>query len=438
MKKAAIILILFVILARVIGFGRDMILSYYFGASAISDAYLISLTVPTTVISLLGMAVAMNYIPMVTAMEQTEGASRASFFTSGLCGLLIVVCGLMAGLVFIFAQPVVLLFAAGFQGDTLETAVLFTRIGAAGILFSGIVSMLNAQLQVRNRFFMTALTECILNGTLVLFIILGAHASVWVLALGISAGPAAQLFIAALYLRRKNCLVHPSFYLKDEDLKKIILLTLPVLVSISVDQVNAMVDRAFASGIAVGGVSAVSYAFKVSGFIHGIFAFSIGTAAYPALAKMTSSNDVKGLNGVVRESIGSINLIVIPAAVGVMVFAQPVVALLFGRGSFDTAGIAMTADALFYFSIGLAAMGISDILSRAFYARNDTKTPLVISLFSIGLNAALNALFSTWMGIGGLALATSISLVFRTILLFVLYKKNIGKLGGSKLAFQLG
>lgn len=149
MKKAALILILSTILAKVLGFGRDVILSYYYGASGVSDAYLISLTIPTTLFVLLGMAVAMNYIPMYTEIEQKRGVRRAHAFSSRMCGFLIVLSTLAAVVVFIFARPAVKLFASGFQGETFELAVLFTRIGIAGILFSGMSTIMSAHLQIK-------------------------------------------------------------------------------------------------------------------------------------------------------------------------------------------------------------------------------------------------------------------------------------------------
>ena len=293
---------------------------------------------------------------------------------------------------------------------------------------------MSAHLQIKNHFFIPALADCFLNIMLAFFIIMGARVNVWLLAFGIFSGPVVQFMFMAVYMRRKGWLLRPSFRMNDPVLKKMIFLILPVLLGISVDQVNTMADRAFASGIAEGGVSAMSYAFKVSGFVHGIFAFSIGTAAYPAISKMASLNDMKGLKKVTISSINGINLFVIPSAFALMLFALPVINLLFGRGSFDSAALKMTSDALIFYSLGLAAMGMSEILSRAFYSMKDIKTPLFVSALAIAANLCFNALLSGPMGIGGLAFATCLSLALRTVLLFFMLRKKTGALGVRSLA----
>ncbi len=428
------ILIVFTILARIIGFARDVLLSYYYGASAVSDAYVISLTIPTTIFVLLSMAVAMNYIPMYTQIAQKEGASAADGFSSGMYGFLILLSGVAGAAVFLFARPAVSLFASGFHGETFELAVLLTRIGVGGVLFSGMSTILCAHLQIKNHFFIPALSDCFLNLMLAFFIVLGARIDVRLLAIGILSGPALQFALMAGYMRRKNWLCRPSFRMNDPAVKSMVLLILPVLLGISVDQVNALVDRAFASGIAEGGVSAMNYAFKVSGFVHGIFAFSIGTAAYPAISRMASQKDYRGLKKATAECLNGINLFAVPSAVALLFFALPVVGLLFGRGSFDSAALAMTSDALAFYSVGIAAMGMGEVLARVFYSMKDVKTPLLISAASIAANAGLNALLSGPMGIGGLALATSLSMALRTVLLSVYLRRKTGGLGMRNLS----
>ena len=133
-----------------------------------------------------------------------------------------------------------------------------------------------------------------------------------------------------------------------------------------------------------------------------------------------------------------VNLLVIPATFGSMIFAEQIVRLLFNRGMFDTQAISMTTSALFFYSLGMIGFGLRDVLSRAFYSMQDTKTPAINAAIAVVLNIILNIIFSKFLGIGGLALATSISAIFGTVLLFISFRKKIGPFGMKSIVFSFG
>ncbi len=206
-------------------------------------------------------------------------------------------------------------------------------------------------------------------------------------------------------------------------------IAIPVIIGTSVDQINVLVDRTLASSIAVGGISALSYANKLNGFVQGLFVMPISTVMYPMISQMAAEDNINGLKSTVSESINSISILVIPATIGSMLFAKPVVKLLFNRGAFDPQALSMTASALFYYSIGMISFGLRDILSRAFYSLQDTKTPMINGTIGVAINIVLNIVLSKYMGLGGLALATSISAIFCTVLLFINFRKKVGPFG---------
>jgi putative peptidoglycan lipid II flippase len=208
-----------------------------------------------------------------------------------------------------------------------------------------------------------------------------------------------------------------------------IIIALPVIAGQSVNQINVLVDRTLASGIAVGGISALNYANRLNGFIQGLFVASISTVLYPMISKMAAEDNMKGLKASISEAISVINLLVIPATIGAMIFSKEIVTLLFGRGAFTPEAIDMTGGALFYYSIGMIAFGLRDILSRAFYALQDTKTPMINATIAVVINIILNLVLSKYLGIGGLALATSIAAIVGTLLLFIALRRKIGGFG---------
>jgi len=189
-------------------------------------------------------------------------------------------------------------------------------------------------------------------------------------------------------------------------------IALPVIIGVSVNQINVLVDRTIASRVAEGGITALNYASRLNGFVQGIFVLSITTALYPMISKMVAESNMEGLKKSVSEAISGINLLVIPATVGSMIFAEPVVMLLFGRGKFDVEAIAMTSAALFFYSLGMLGFGLREVLSRAFYSLQDTKTPAINATIAVVMNIIPNIILSKYMGIGGLALERRLGRIY--------------------------
>jgi putative peptidoglycan lipid II flippase len=158
---------------------------------------------------------------------------------------------------------------------------------------------------------------------------------------------------------------------------------------------------------------------------------------YPMISKMAANNNIKSMKNKIIEALTGVSLLIVPATVGTMIFAEPVVKLLFGRGAFDTNAVGMTSNVLFYYSIGMIGIGFREILSRAFFSLKDTKTPMINAAIGMVLNIVLNIIFSKFLGIGGLALATSISAIFTGILMLITLRNKIGKLGMKKVIITL-
>lgn len=429
MKKTAILLMILTIVSKFVGFGREITLSYFYGASAISDAYLISLTIPQTIFAFIGAAIATCFVPMYSGIKKNQGPRQANRFTSNLTNITLVLCTGFFIFGMIFTGPVVRMFASGFEGDTLALAVRFSRVTLFGIYFSGLTYVFTAYLQVNNNFGIPALTGFPFNFAIIVSIVLSSALDTMYLAYGVVLAMILQLLLLVPFVRDIGYKHKFNLNIKDENIKKILYLATPVILGSSVNQINKLVDRTLASRLAVGGISALNYASRLNGFVFGIFVVSISTAMYPMISKMAAENNMDGLKKSLGEAISGTNLLVVPAAVGSMLFAQPIVELLFGRGSFDGQALKMTSTALFFYSIGMIGYGLREVLTRAFYSLQDTKTPKINAAISVVVNIILNFVLSAFLGIGGLALATSISALFCTGLLFVSLRKKVGYLG---------
>ncbi|WP_062108631.1 murein biosynthesis integral membrane protein MurJ [Bacillus niameyensis] len=418
MKKTALIIMLITIFVKISGFAREILLSFYYGASEISDAYFISITISGTVFSFIGVAISTSFIPMYSNISSQKNNTLADRFTSNVLNLILLLCLILVIIAVSFTDPLVRLFASGFKGETFELAVLFTRVAVLGIFFSGIMFLFNSYLQIKNNFVIPALMAIPQNIIIVLSIILSSKSNVIYLAIGTTLAVVIQVFLTIPFVKRRNFRYNFILDFRDGNIKKMIFLSLPIILGVSINEINVLVDRTIASQVAIGGVSALNYANRLILFIQGIFVMSIVTVMYPMISKMSSEGNLEGLKKSVSESINSVNLLVVPITVGFLMFSNQIISILFGRGAFNEEAIVLTSSALFFYSIGIVGIGLREVLSRVFYSLQDTKTPMINAAISLFINIILNLILSKYLGIGGLALATSVSAIIGVLLLF--------------------
>jgi putative peptidoglycan lipid II flippase len=200
-----------------------------------------------------------------------------------------------------------------------------------------------------------------------------------------------------------------SFDLRDPGLRRVGMLLLPAIVGVGAGELNTLVDRILASGLSAGSVSALNYANRLMQLAPTVIGSSVVTVVYPALAKMAAKHDRKGLTEALSSSLGLIHFMLVPIAVGVFVLREPLIRIAFERGSFDAAATQETAWALLFLSLGIAAFTMRSLVDRAFFAMQDTTTPVKLGVVVVITNIVLNLLLVGPLRQGGLALATSVS-----------------------------
>ena len=245
------------------------------------------------------------------------------------------------------------------------------------------------------------------------------------MSLGVLFALVIQFAIFIPFLNKK--LFHLVFSLKDHYLKKMLTSIFPILISTSVIELNFIINKALASMVTSGGIAALNYASRLQGFATGIVISSIVTVAYPQMARAIASGDKPGLNKSFSEGLSLMNLLVIPATVGMMAFSSEIVALLFKGGAFTDQDAAMTGAVLFYYALSIPAIGFREMLSRIFFAKGYVKTPVINSVLIILMNTGLSLVASKYMGLAGLGLATSLSMIIGSLLLALALKKDLGE-----------
>lgn len=426
MKKTAIILIVLTMLSKILGFVREIVLSYFYGTSGISDAYIIAFTISSVVFSFVAVAIKTTYIPMYSSVLKNEGEKNANVFTNNIVNFTIVLCSVLISILFVFAPQIVKVFASGFEGEVLKLSINFTRYSIFSIFVVGLIKIYSGYLQVNNNFYAPALVGVPLNIVIILSIVLSSYYSVDILVIGRVIAVLLQLIFLLYFVYKKGYSHQIILDVKDSNTIKIFTLAIPVMLGTSVNQLNRIIDRTLASRITIGGVSALNYAGRLNIFIIGIIVMSIVTVFFADISKLSSQNKMYKFKHKLKGAIIGINLLVIPSMLGIAFFTTPIIKFIFARGEFGLKSIEITTKAQFFYSLGLIGFALREVLSRAFYSLHDTKTPMKNAMLAMFLNIILNIILSRYMGISGLALATSISAIFCTILLFVSLRKKIG------------
>lgn len=424
MEKIAIMLIIAKLISKAFGFVRDISLAYYFGASTISDAYLICLTIPILIFSFIGTGLATSYIPIYNKLYTEGKEETAESFTSNLANLTMVACSFIVIICFLFTPSIVKIFAFGFSDELLLTTVTFTRISVLGIYFTTVVYIGTAYLQMKNKYLLPALTGVALNSIIIFSIFLGSKFNLLILPLGSVLGLAIQALIISSAMSWTGFKYQFIFNHKDNNIKEIVFLAIPLMVGTSVNQINVLVDRTISSRIMIGGISSLMYANRLIIFIQTLFIATIVTVLYPKITRLAALNKMEDHGRLIEKSLIYIFLILLPITVGAMIFSEVIIKFVYGRGAFDETSIKITSEILFYYSIGLTSTGFREVLLRAFYSMGDTKNSTKNATISVCLNIILNIILSKYLGIKGLALGTSISAIFCVVLLFFSLRKK--------------
>lgn len=217
--------------------------------------------------------------------------------------------------------------------------------------------------------------------------------------------------------------------LNDPYLGKALILIIPVLLGSAVQQINVIIDKTLASDLVEGSISSLTYASRINDVIISVFVMAITTVVFPMLSQAFSQEDNEKVKRIFNQGINIILIITVPATIGIFILSEPMVRLFFQRGAFDDTATLMTSQALVYYSIGLVGSSLRLMLNKVFYSFQDTKTPMINGVFAVILNVIFNLILIKHMGHRGLALATSISAIITTMMLFIDLRKKIGPLG---------
>ncbi|PKK38865.1 putative peptidoglycan lipid II flippase MurJ [Clostridiaceae bacterium JG1575] len=410
---------------KIFGFLREVILARFFGVGEVAGAYRIAQTIPVIILMVVGTGLAVGFIPTYNKTLSEKGEKAAHRFMSNTITVSAVLGILFCLIVAIFPNFFVWVFASGFTPAQQELTAWFTKVAVWGVVFSIVNYILQPYLQMHDNFWVPAMVGIPMNLVFLISFPMGAHWDLKWLPIGVVVAGLVQTVWLIPFVKRKNYSWRPTFDLKDSDLRHLLMLAGPVIFGVAVNQINIIVDRNMASQVMrEAGVSALGYANQLNGFVQGIFIYSVITVIFPRLSRMVIEKDYEGIETQTTNAMVTMALVVLPCIVGLMVFADPIIRLLFQRGKFDEVAVSLTSGGVFYYAIGLIGFAFREVLARVFYAMNNTKTPTINAAIAVGINIVLNIVLAQIMGLNGLPLATSLSALIGAVLLMIALKKE--------------
>ena len=421
-------------LSRILGLVRHICIAALFGAAASADAFFVAFRIPNMLRRLVGEgALTVAFLPVFSdslvnkSRKDAKELVDVAFTLFSMILLTVTVVGILA------APWLVRLFAPGFLQDLekFDLTVQLTRMMFPYIFFIGLTALGMGVLNALRHFAVPALHPVLLNLAIIgSALLLSTHLDipVYSLAIGVLLGGVLQLGGHLVMMVKKNFFPAVCCRFRNPDVLQVLRLMVPAVFGLAVYEINYMINTILVSFLPEGSVSYLEYAYRFIEFPQGIFVIALATASLPSLAALSAMNKTDELKETVLFSLRSVLFLTIPAMVGLIVLRVPIFNLLFQRGAFDYATTLKTADALMYYAFGLWAIGGSRILAQAYYAQQDTATPVKAAALTLPINLGFGIILMRPMLHCGLALAVSIAAASQFIFLFIRLNRKLSGL----------
>lgn len=431
-NKSVIALMIVITIAKIIGMLRDSVLAYYFGTSNISDAYIIAMSVPMLLFYFIGHGISTSFLPMYTHISNSDGEDEAKKYTSNIINISLLFSLIIITLLIIFPDSIIKLFAMGFDKATLNISSNFVRISAISLVFIVFIDIYGVYLNIKGKFVIPALRSVFRNVVIVLSIYLAYKYNLNYLGYGIIAAYLAELLFILIFAIKAKIKYTFSMNFKDSNVRKTFYLVAPIVLTTGISQINKIIDKSIASTIAVGGVSALNYASVINNAVQEILITGLIAVLFANFADLAAKGNIEEIRLGLNKTLNIFIFFLIPATAGIILLSEDIVRIFFLRGAFDNTSLKMTTYSLIFYSIGLFFIATKSVFIKVYYAFNMTKIPTVIAILSICVNIILNIILSRFMGIPGLALATSISAIANSVLLYFLLSKKISNIVSTR------
>ena len=434
LARAGLIVSAAFLVSRVLGWFRLVVIADAVPDPAELDAFFAAFRIPDLLFQLVAAgALSSALIPVISGLLETDGESRAWRVVSTVANLMLAALLVMALLVLVFADRLVPLYTSGFDPPTMARTIELTRIMVLSPILLALGALATSILNARGRFAAAAIAPIVYNLAIIgAALILGPSYGVVGIAVGVVLGSLGHLLIQIRPLHAVGFRYEPRIDAADPAARRALSLMAPRAIGLGASQITFVVVTALATTVGVGGVTAFTIAFTLLQIPIGVIGVPLGVVLFPSLSREAASGDQVEFIGLLGRALRLLAVVMIPVGLLAAVLRLEAVAILFGE--LDPATIRLSADTFLAFLPGLPAHALIAVLARAFYARQDTLTPVVVAVGSVVVNTTLAALLVGPLGLPGVAVAIAIAAWLEATALAVLLRRREGRLGLASIA----
>jgi putative peptidoglycan lipid II flippase len=425
------------LISRPLGFVREAVQAALFGASRLTDAFLVAYNVPEMIQTLFFSGVLSNFfVPVITRYREQKDELSA-VFSVALNGALVLAL-LLAGVCYGAAPAIITLAAPGLGGADHALAVFLFRLMLPMLVLHCLLAVIKGTLNSLDHYAMPEYAGVFFNLVMILCaLLLSGRYGITSLALGVVGGSIVQLLVQVPVLTRKGIRYSPTLAFSHPALHEMRKLVVGAVIATAVVPINAFVDRAMASTLPAGSISALAYAFRVFLLPVSLFAVPVYTVLLTDLSAAHHQGRPHAFKEQAAAGFSLLFAVALPATAVLIALATPITRLLYERGQFTATDATLTSQALMAFAVGTLAYGTSQVMVRLFNATKDTRTPAWVGIGSIALNAGGDWLLMQIWGHWGIALVTSIASYINTAVLYAIFRYRHGPLDEPLLARRL-
>lgn len=405
------------LVAKVLGLIRDSLIAAFFATGMQADAFMAASKLPTTLFDMvIGGVISATFIPVFNDIITKENKDSAVKFANKFITMILMITVLISLIGIVFADPLVNMIAPNYTGEKHELTVQLTSIMFPMIIFTGLAFSFVGLLQSFGEYNIPSVISLVSNLAIIIyFVLFGKKFGVQGLAVTMLVAWSLQVAVQIPSLIKFKFVYKPDFRLADPHIKQAILLAGPMLISTWVQPLYTIINSRLASGID-GAYSSLEYANRLYLIVTGVFSFVVTNLIFPKLSRANASENRKEAQKLVTTSLKAIAIIIIPLMAGFMILSAPITSLIYEHGEFNESRVSVVAQALGCYSAGMIGLAVNEILSKAFFSMQDSKTPMVNSIISMVFNIVAAYILFNFLHVNGLALAAAAGSICNAVL----------------------
>lgn len=438
--ETASFLMLVMVLSRILGYLRDIIIYSFYGQNRITDAYNAAFSIPDFLYMLLvGGALSSAFIPVFSAYIARKKEEEAWEIASIILNIMMILLAIGVTIGFSLAPQLVNIIVPGFDPVHAQLTVVMTRIMFLQVVFMSVAGVAQGILHSFKHFKMPALGSLLYNlGIIGVGILLVDKIGIVGFSVGVVTGALINLLVQLPALKKKGVRYKAVIDTKNPGVRKIFRLILPILLGQTAIYMNLFVSQNLASGLEGGLIAALKLAQRLMQLPIGVVGISMAIALFPSLTEYAATGQMQAFRSSLTRTLKNVIFLALPSSVGLIMMGKPIIRMMYEQGAFTAGATQATSTALIFFSIGITGYSAIHVLSRAFYSLQDTKTPVIVSTLSMGVNLLLSLLLIKPMGHGGLALAYSLTGLINMTVMFLFLRRKTGPIGGPSILKVMG